>query len=69
MEGTFKDFENDFSCNTIEEWIEHLGEVELTYTGSVDCITCGEPVTLNWTGKLKNGKLFPYALCEGCKAQ
>ena len=47
MEGTFKDFENDFSCNTIEEWIEHLGKVEKTYTGTGECIICGEPTKLN----------------------
>jgi len=69
MEGTFKDFENDFSCNTIEEWIEHLGKVEKTYTGTGECIICGEPTKLNWTGKLKNGKTYPNVVCKGCKDQ
>ncbi len=69
LEGAFKDYENDFSCNTIEEWIKHLAEVELTYTGTSTCITCGTSVKVNWKGKLKNGKTFPNVLCEECKAQ
>jgi formylmethanofuran dehydrogenase subunit E len=69
LDKTFKDFDNNFSCDTIEEWSAHLGTVEKTYTGSIDCVTCGEPVTLNWTGKLKNGKLFPNVLCKECKEQ
>ena len=28
LDQTFKDYDNNFSCDTIEEWIEHLGTVE-----------------------------------------
>ena len=69
MEGNFKDYENNFSCNTLEEWIAHLGKVEMRYVGEGECVTCGERVEFDWTGKLKNGKTFPNVLCKGCKDQ
>ncbi len=69
LDQTFKDYDNNFSCDTIEEWIEHLGTVEKTYTGNGTCPTCGDRVDINWTGKLKNGKTYPQPLCEACKEQ
>jgi hypothetical protein len=69
LTGTFKDYENNFSCETLEEWIEHLGKTDLTYKGTTECVTCGDPVEFEWTGKLKNGKTYPTVLCEVCKAQ
>jgi len=47
LEGTFKDFKNDWSCGSLPEWIEHLGEVELTYKGTGLCPTCGDSLTLS----------------------
>ena len=69
LEGTFKDFKNNWSCGSLPEWIEHLGEVELTYKGTGLCPTCGDSLTYEWTGKLRNGKTYPEPLCEGCKTQ
>ena len=69
LDKTFKDFENDFSCDSLDEWIKHLGTVEKTYTGNSACVTCGDNVNFEWTGKLKNGKTYPNVLCEVCKAQ
>ena len=66
---TFKDFNNDFSCDTLEEWIEHLATTELTHIGTSACVTCGDSVEFNWTGKLKNGLTYPQVLCEVCKSQ
>ncbi len=65
----FTDFENDFSCDTLEEWIEHLADTELTYSGTTTCITCGVKMDFIWTGKLKNGKTHPDVLCKSCKEQ
>ena len=69
LDRTFKDYNNDFSCDTLDEWIAHLATVELTYTGNSACVTCGDNVEFNWTGKLKNGLTYPQVLCEGCKSQ
>ena len=69
LEGTFKDFKNNWSCGSLSEWIEHLGEVELTYKGTGECPTCGDSITYEWTGKLKNGTCHPNVLCEECKSQ
>jgi len=69
LDKTFKDYTNDFSCDTLDEWIEHLGTVTMTYTGNSACVTCGDNVNFEWTGKLKNGKTYPNVLCEVCKAQ
>ena len=69
LDKTFKDFENNFSCDSLDEWIKHLGTVEKTYTGNSACVTCGDNVNFEWTGKLKNGKTYPNVLCEVCKAQ
>jgi len=66
---TYKDFDNDFSCDTLEEWNKHLGTVTKTYIGNSACVTCGDNVKFEWTGKLKNGKSYPDVLCEVCKAQ
>ena len=69
LDKTFKDFENDFSCDSLDEWIKYLGTVTKTYTGNSACVTCGDNVNFEWTGKLKNGKTYPNVLCEVCKAQ
>ena len=69
LDQTFKDYDNNFSCDTIEEWIEHLGSVDQSYTGNGTCPTCGDRVDINWTVKLKNGKTYPQPLCEACKEQ
>jgi len=69
LDKTFKDFNNDFSCDTLEEWIEHLATTELTHIGTSACVTCGDSVEFNWTGKLKNGLTYPQVLCEVCKSQ
>ena len=69
LDKTFKDFNNDFSCDTLDEWITLLATVELTYTGNSACVTCGDRVEFNRTGKLKNGLTYPQVLCEGCKSQ
>ena len=69
LDKTFKDFNNDFSCDTLEQWIEHLATTELTHIGTSACVTCGDSVEFNWTGKLKNGLTYPQVLCEGCKSQ
>ena len=69
LDKTFKDYENDFSCDTLDQWIEHLGKVTKTYTGNSACVTSGDNVEFEWTGKLKNGKTYPNVLCEVCKAQ
>ena len=69
LSKTFKDYTNNFSCDTLEQWIEHLGTVTMTYTGNSACVTCGDNVDFEWTGKLKNGKTYPNVLCEVCKAQ
>ena len=69
LDKTFKDFVNDFSCDTLEQWIEHLATTELTHIGTSACVTCGDSVEFNWTGKLKNGLTYPQVLCEGCKSQ
>lgn len=69
LNGIFKDFENNFSCDTLEDWIEHIGTVELHYEGYGECPTCGDKVTVDWKGKLRNGKTFPQPLCEECKGQ
>ena len=69
LSKTFKDYTNNFSCDTLEQWIEHLGTVTITYTGNSACVTCGDNVDFEWTGKLKNGKTYPNVLCEVCKAQ
>ena len=69
LDKTFKDSNNDFSCDTLEEWIEHLATTELTHIGTSACVTCGDSVEFNWTGKLKNGLTYPQVLCEGCKSQ
>ena len=69
LDKTFKDFNNDFSCDTLEQWIEHLATTELTHIGTSACVTCGDSVEFNWTGKLKNGLTYPPVLCEGCKSQ
>ena len=69
LDKTFKDYANDFSCDTLDQWIEHLATDELTYTGNSACVTCGDSVEFNWTGKLKNGLTYPQVLCEGCKSQ
>ena len=69
LDKTFKDSNNDFSCDTLEEWIAHLAITELTYTGTSACVTCGDSVEFNWTGKLKNGLTYPQVLCEVCKSQ
>ena len=47
LDKTFKDSNNDFSCDTLEEWIAHLATTELTYTGNSACVTCGENVNFN----------------------
>jgi hypothetical protein len=65
----FTDYDNDFSCDTLEEWIEHLAKTELTYSGITTCVTCGEEMEFTWTGKLKNGKTYPDVLCKSCKEQ
>ena len=69
LTGSFKDFENNFSCDSVEEWIEHLANAETTHRGNAPCITCGTVIDFEWTGKLKNGKGYPDILCEVCKAQ
>ena len=69
LDKTFKDFENDFSCDSLDKWIEHLGTVTKTYTGNSACVTCGDNVEFSWTGKLKNGKTYPQVLCGVCKLQ
>ena len=69
LDKTFKDYANDFSCDTLDEWIAHLATVELTYTGNSACVTCGDNVEFSWTGKLKNGKTYPQVLCGVCKLQ
>ena len=69
LDKTIKDYENNFSCDTLEQWIDHLGKTELTYTGNSACVTCGDNVKFEWTGKLKNGKTYPNVLCEVCKSQ
>jgi len=69
LDKTFKDFNNDFSCDTLEEWIAHLATTELTHIGTSACVTCGDSVEFNWTGKLKNGLTYPQVLCEVCKSQ
>jgi hypothetical protein len=69
LDKTFKDFNNDFSCDTLEQWIEHLATTELTHIGTSACVTCGDSVEFNWTGKLKNGLTYPQVLCEVCKSQ
>jgi len=70
LEGAFKDYENNFSCNTVEEWQKHLSETEVTHRGSSKCVTCGEMIeNYVWKGKLKNGKLYPTLVCKGCKEQ
>ena len=69
LDKTFKDFNNDFSCDTHEEWIEHLANTELTHKGTGLCPTCGDSITYEWTGKLKNGLGYPQVLCEACKTQ
>ena len=69
LDKTFKDYANDFSCDTLDQWIEHLATVELTYTGNSAWVTSGDNVEFNWTGKLKNGLTYPQVLCEVCKAQ
>ena len=69
LDRTFKDYNNDFSCDTLEQWIEHLATTELTHIGTSACVTCGDSVEFNWTGKLKNGLTYPQVLCEGCKSQ
>ena len=69
LDKTFKDYENNFSCDTLDEWTKHLATVELTYTGNSACVTCGDNVNFEWSGKLKNGKTYPNVLCEVCKAQ
>ena len=56
LEGTFKDYKNNWSCGSLEEWKEHLAETETTHTGKTECVTCGTNVNFKWTGKLKNGK-------------
>ena len=50
LDKTFKDYANNFSCDTLDEWIAHLATVELTYTGNSACVTCGDTVEFNWTG-------------------
>ena len=69
LDKTFKDYENDFSCDTLDQWIEHLSKVEKTHTGNSACVTCGDNVKYTWTGKLKNGKAYPQALSEVWKEQ
>ena len=69
LDKTFKDYENACSCDTLDQWIEHLGKVTKTYTGNSACVTCGDNVEFEWTGKLKNGKTYPNVLCEVCNAQ
>jgi len=69
LDKTFKDSNNNFSCDTLEEWIAHLATTELTHIGTSACVTCGDSVEFNWTGKLKNGLTYPQVLCEGCKSQ
>ena len=44
LDKTFKDFNNDFSCDTLEQWIEHLATTELTHIGNSACVTCGDSV-------------------------
>ena len=65
----FKDFTNNFSCETLKEWVDHIGKVELTYEGTGECPTCGDSIKFKWTGKLRNGKTYPEPLCEACKKQ
>ena len=69
LEGTFKDYENNWSCGSLPEWIEHLGEVELTYKGIGEGPTCGKSIKFEWKGNLRNGKTYPEPLCEECKTQ
>ena len=69
LNGIFKDFKSNFSCDTLDEWKEHLAETETTHRGITKCVTCGIEVDFKWTGKLKNGKTYPDVLCEECKAQ
>ena len=69
LEGTFKDYKNNWSCGSLDEWKEHLAETETTHRGVTKCVTCGSDVDFVWTGKLKNGKTYPDVLCEECKNQ
>ena len=69
LTGSFKDFENNFSCDSVEEWTKHLSEVECTHEGNAPCITCGNNVEYKWKGKLKNGLTYPQVLCKECKSQ
>ena len=31
LTGIFKDFDNNFSCDSIDEWREHLANAETTH--------------------------------------
>lgn len=68
LDGTFKCYEHNFSTSEPEQWRTHIAEKEHNYAGESECVTCGVPVEINWTGKLKN-KLSPNVLCEGCRKQ
>ena len=68
LAGTFKCFNHNFSTSEPEQWQKHIADKEHTYTGEAECVTCGDRVKLNWTGKLHN-RTTPNVLCEDCKAQ
>ena len=69
LTGIFKDFDNNFSCDSVEEWTKHLADTETTHKGNAPCITCGTVIDFEWTGKLKNGLTYPQVLCKECKSQ
>ena len=69
LTGIFKDFDNNFSCDSIDEWREHLANAETTHRGNTECVTCGNQTTYVWKGKLKNGLTYPQVLCKECKSQ
>ena len=66
LEGTFKDYKNNWSCGSLEEWKAHLAETETTHTGKTECVTCGTNVNFKWTGKLKNGKIEDADIRDSC---
>ena len=68
LNGTFKCFIHNFSTSEPSEWQKHIGEKEHEYKGEAECVTCGDRVKLDWTGKLHN-RFVPNVLCKECKAQ
>jgi hypothetical protein len=62
---TFECYEHKFSSSSVSELTAHNEEKEHTITGTGECSLCGFSTDINFTGKVKQGKV--PCLCDQCK--